>query len=73
MATSIYRNKNMRRPKKTPGKRRQRMKDQRRRLVELGIMDEAQAAKLSIKELRQKVIKAEQETARAQGKEQAGS
>ncbi len=73
MATSIYRNKNMRRPKKTPGKRRQRMKNQRRRLAALGIMSEEQAAKLSIQELRQKVIKAEQEAARAQGKESRNS
>lgn len=64
MATSAYRNKNLRRPRKTAGKRRQRMKDHRNRLQALGVMTPEESIKLCSKDLRQAVIKAEQEASR---------
>ncbi len=64
MATSAYRNKNLRRPRKTAGQRRQRMKNHRRRLLALGVLDEAAINKLGSKELRQTLVAAEQEAAR---------
>ncbi len=67
MATSAYRNKNQRRPRKTAGERRQRMKTQRRRLEALGVISPEEIAKLGSKHLRQAVVKAEQQAARAKG------
>ena len=51
MSTSIFRNKNLVRPKKKGAVRRKRLKDQRRRLVALGL-DEAAVAKMTTKEIR---------------------
>ena len=52
MAESFYRNKDMRRPRKTAGQRQARMKAQQRRLVGLG-MPEEEALKLNCSELRE--------------------
>ena len=50
MATTLERNKNRTRPKKSGGARRRRQRDQRKRLVALG-MDEAEVAKLNRREV----------------------
>ena len=51
MATSTFRNKNEVRPKKQGAPKRRRIKDQKKRLVSLG-MKEEDAAKLQANELR---------------------
>lgn len=51
MATSTFRNKNMVRPKKSPGAKRQRVKAQKKRLVSLGMTQDS-VAKLQSNELR---------------------
>lgn len=51
MATSTFRNKNMVRPKKSAGAKRQRVKAQKKRLVALG-MTEVGVKKLQSNELR---------------------
>lgn len=51
MATTIFRNKNNVRPKKTGAAKRARIKVQRRRVIELGVPTEM-AEKLNPKELR---------------------
>jgi hypothetical protein len=63
MATSAYRNKNLRRPRKTAGERRARMKNHRNRLAALGF-DEKELLKMGPKTLRQTVAKAESEAAK---------
>ena len=63
MATSAYRNKNLRRPRKTAGERRARMKTHRNRLVALGF-DEKDVVKMDPKALRQTLVKAESEAAK---------
>ena len=65
MATSAYRNKNLRRPRKTAGQRRSRMKNHRQRLVKLGF-DEAEVSKWDPKALRQTLVKAESKAAKQQ-------
>ncbi len=51
MATTIYRNKNLRRPTKSAAARRQRNKVHRRRLIALGLPAE-QVEKMGAKEMR---------------------
>lgn len=66
MATSEYRNKNLRRPRKTAGERRSRMKNHQNRLVALGF-DEAEVVKMDPKSLRQTVAQAESAAAKKIG------
>lgn len=40
MSSTLYRNKNLRRPKKSPAQRAQREKAQRKRLIALGMSEE---------------------------------
>ncbi len=51
MSTSLYRNKNRKRPRKNPSQRAKRVQTQKNRLVALG-MPEEKAAKLNDKEVR---------------------
>lgn len=51
MADTIYRNKNKRRPKKSETDKRRRLKVHKRRLIELGMKEDA-VEKLGIKEAR---------------------
>jgi hypothetical protein len=51
MSTSIFRNKNLVRPKKKGAAKRQRLKQQKRRLMSLGVSEDA-ADKLTTKEIR---------------------
>ena len=50
MASTFERNKNRTRPTKSPGARRRRQLEQKRRLIALG-MDEAEVAKLNPREI----------------------
>lgn len=63
MATSAYRNKNLRRPRKTAGERRARMKNHRNRLAALGY-DEKELLKMDPKALRQTLAQAESAAAK---------
>ncbi len=54
MGTSAERNKNLTRPKKSNGDRQRRHRDQKKRLVALG-MDEAVVAKMNVREVLDKL------------------
>ncbi len=59
MSTSIYRNKNCRRPKKTGSAKRKRIASQRRRLIGLGV-SEAKLRTMTSKDVRDMLRRPEQ-------------